>query len=188
MCPQSHLFLVPQALPTNRNKRLWGRECCRGNKGRKGERTWDREVILLHMSTNHIEVKDLWKPWCALMANHTCSYLKNLFLSFFQIMIISIFSALLLLISSSLLIYEVTHLANYPTMLGEVDLCESLRNVGKQTCGHLQISAVSSSEKLFLPWPKGDEINRIDPNTDINLSRYDGGKVNCPNLPITSLA
>ncbi len=78
------------------------------------------------------------------MANHTGGYLKNLSLSFFQIIVISIFSALLLLISSSLLINEVTHMANYPTMLGEVDLCESLRHVGKQTCGHLQISAVSS--------------------------------------------
>ncbi|KAL9975393.1 hypothetical protein ACROYT_G012550 [Oculina patagonica] len=66
------------------------------------------------------------------------------------IMIISIFSALLLLISSSLLIYEVTHLANYPTMLGEVDLCESLRNVGKQTCGHLQISAICGFSAMLL--------------------------------------
>ena len=67
-------------------------------------------------------------------------------------MIISIFSAVLLLVSSSLLINEVTHLANYPTMLGEIDLCESLRNVGKQTCGHLQISAVSSVGLLLVPF------------------------------------
>lgn len=59
-------------------------------------------------------------------------------------MVISIFSALLLLVSSSLLLNEVTHLANYQTPLGKVDLCKALRHAGKQSCGHLQIAAVRS--------------------------------------------
>ena len=59
-------------------------------------------------------------------------------------MIISIFSAILLLVSSSLLLDEVTHLSNYTTPLGKVDLCRALRHAGKQTCGHLQIAGVRS--------------------------------------------
>ena len=59
-------------------------------------------------------------------------------------MIISIFGAILLLVSSSLLLDEVTHLANYTTPLGKVDMCVALRHAGKQTCGHLQIAGVRS--------------------------------------------
>jgi len=66
-----------------------------------------------------------------------------------QIMVISIFSALLLLVSSSLLLSEVTHLANYHTALGKVDLCKAFRHAGKQTCGHLQIAAVRSFQPRF---------------------------------------
>ena len=57
--------------------------------------------------------------------------------------IISICSATLLLLSSALLLNEVTHLANYHTPLGEIDLCKAMKHAGKQTCGHLQVASVS---------------------------------------------
>lgn len=63
---------------------------------------------------------------------------------------ISIFSAVLLLVSSSLLLNEVTHLSNYPTPLGEMNLCQAQRHIGSQTCGHLQVSAVSLLNRFFL--------------------------------------
>lgn len=62
---------------------------------------------------------------------------------------ISIFSAVLLLVSSSLLLNEVTHLSNYPTPLGEMNLCQAQRHIGRQTCGHLQVSAVSPLNRFF---------------------------------------
>jgi len=69
---------------------------------------------------------------------------KSFLYIFPQIMIISMASAILLLVASSLLLDEVTHLANYTTALGKVDMCMALRHAGRQTCGHLQIAAVSS--------------------------------------------
>nr|XP_058956736.1 uncharacterized protein LOC131783974 [Pocillopora verrucosa] len=63
---------------------------------------------------------------------------------------ISIFSAVLLLVSSSLLLNEVTHLSNYPTPLGEMNLCQAQRHIGRQTCGHLQVSAVCGLSAMLL--------------------------------------
>ncbi|XP_022805790.1 uncharacterized protein LOC111342928 [Stylophora pistillata] len=63
---------------------------------------------------------------------------------------ISIFSAVILLVSSSLLLNEVTHLSDYPTPLGKINLCQAQGYIGKQTCGHLQVSAICGLLAMLL--------------------------------------
>lgn len=112
---------------------------------------------------------------------------------FFQIMIISIFSAILLLVSSSLLMNEVTHLANYPSPLGKIDLCKALRHVGKRTCGHLQIAAVRSVSCVLKIFSLSHElsldelfINTEQPEqSQKKTSTYKAGNEQSPNVQIS---
>jgi len=120
---------------------------------RLGKRCFNFATFLPLILRTHSILRDdgpdtPWGPWRTfnLIAIVNLYYfLISVFRKLFsQIMTISILSAMLLLVSSSLLLNEVTHLANYTSPLGKVDLCMALRHAGKQTCGHLQIAAVRS--------------------------------------------